>query len=172
MIRSQLAELLNDEVTALRRFALMLTRSYDDAEDLAQDTIERALLKAHLFDGENLRSWLFTICKRVFLNQIRKKMTRGGSVPIDDAPASALRVEGAQEAVMQHRELEESFSRLPARDRAIISMVVLDGACYEEAAKAMNVPVGTIRSRLSRARARLHAYMEGEHASTPAAAPA
>lgn len=172
MIRSQLAELLKDEVTALRRFALMLTRSYDDAEDLAQDTIERALLKAHLFDGENLRSWLFTVCRRVFLNQVRKNKARGVSTPIDDAPVSALRVESTQEAVMQHRQLEESFSKLPARDRAIISMVVLDGACYEEAAKAMNVPVGTIRSRLSRARARLHSFMEGEAAPAAAASSA
>lgn len=164
MIRSQLGELLKDEITALRRFALLLTRSYEDAEDLAQDTIERALLKAHLFDGENLRSWLFTVCRRVFLNQVRKRKARGGATSIDDAPASVLRVEGAQEAVMQHRRLEESFLKLPARDRAVISMVVLDGACYEEAARAMSVPVGTIRSRLSRARARLHSFMEGESA--------
>lgn len=171
MIRSQLAELLKDEVTALRRFALLLTRSYEDAEDLAQDTIERALLKAHLFDGANLRSWLFTVCRRVFLNQIRKNKTRGVMTAIEDAPQSALRTECEQEAVLEFHRLVNCFDMLPVRDQAILSMIVFDGARYDEAAKAMSVPVGTIRSRLSRARARLQSYVEsGECKQAPAAA--
>ncbi len=171
MIRDQLAEKLKDEITALRRFALLLTRSYEDAEDLAQDTIERALLKSHLFDGANLRSWLFTVCRRIFLNQVRKNKTRGVSTTLDDAPMSALRVESEQEAVLEFHRLVECFDLLPIRDQAILSMIVFDGARYEEAAQAMNVPVGTIRSRLSRARARLLSSVEtGDCAPPPAAA--
>ena len=171
MIRDQLAEKLKDEITALRRFALLLTRSYEDAEDLAQDTIERALLKAHLFDGANLRSWLFTVCRRVFLNQIRKNKTRGVSTTIDDAPASALSVASEQEAVLEFHRLVKCFDLLPTRDQAILSMIVFEGARYEEAAQAMRVPVGTIRSRLSRARARLLSFVEaGDCAPSPTAA--
>jgi len=171
MIRDQLAEKLKDEITALRRFALLLTRSYEDAEDLAQDTIERALLKSHLFDGANLRSWLFTVCRRIFLNQIRKNKTRGVSTTLDDAPVSALRVESEQEAVLEFHRLVECFDLLPMRDQTILSMIVFDGARYEEAAQAMKVPVGTIRSRLSRARARLLSSVEtGECAPPPTAA--
>jgi len=68
---------LNDCLPALNRFAMTLTRNEDRAGDLVQDTVERALRKVHLFDGSNLRSWLFTICRRVFLNQIRSEKTRG-----------------------------------------------------------------------------------------------
>ena len=164
MKRSRLASELMNEMNALRRFALLLTKSYEDAEDLAQDTMERAMLKAHLFDGANLRSWLFTMCRRVFLNDIRKKKSRGSAVDIDDAPQAAMGVEGNQEAAADFSHLNDCFDQLPKRDQDILSIVVLKGARYEEAAKELKVPVGTVRSRLFRARERLkHLFENGSH---------
>lgn len=154
---------LNDCLPALHRFALQLTRNQDRACDLVQDSVERALRKAHLFDGSNLRSWLFTICRRVFLNQIRSEKARGVSVEIDDAPQSRLSSAQTQEQTMHFNDVVDAFQKLPVNDRVILSLVVIEGMKYEEAAEMLDVPVGTVRSRLSRARNRLMAMTEGEN---------
>ena len=154
---------LNDILPALHRFALSLTRNEDKANDLVQDSVERALVKAeHFQPGTNLRSWIFTVCRRVFLNQIRKQKTRGVSVEISDAPQSFIAEAASQESVMAFNEMAESFEKLPLRDKVVLSLVVIEGMKYDEAAKVLNVPVGTVRSRLSRARKRLKELTEGE----------
>lgn len=154
---------LNDCLPALHRFALQLTRNHDRACDLVQDSVERALRKAHLFDGSNLRSWLFTICRRVFLNQIRSEKARGIAVDMEDAPQSRLASAQTQEQTMHFNDVVDAFHRLPLNDRVILSLVVIEGMKYEEAAEALDVPVGTVRSRLSRARNRLVAMLDGEN---------
>lgn len=155
---------LNEVLPSLRRFALMLTRSEDRANDLVQDSVERALLKSHYFEpGTNLRSWMFTLCRRLFLNNIRKNKTRGVSVEFDDAPQATLSVAPNQEARVEYAQMQECFDRLPRRDREILSMVAIEGWKYDEAASALGVPIGTVRSRLSRARARLRDMAEGEN---------
>jgi RNA polymerase sigma-70 factor (ECF subfamily) len=160
MRTSELAQLLKDELAPLGRFALFLTKSYEDAEDLAQDTMERALKKAHLFDGENLRSWLFTVCQRIFLNKIRKERSRGVSVDIDDAPQSAVSAEAGQEWTMRLKRTANCMERLPDRDSSLLALIVFQGARYDDAARALRVPIGTVRSRLSRARSRLQHLVE------------
>lgn len=154
---------LNDCLPALHRFALQLTRNQDRACDLVQDSVERALRKAHLFDGSNLRSWLFTICRRVFLNQIRSEKARGVAVEMDDAPQSRLSSAQTQEQSMHFNDVVDAFHKLPVNDRVILSLVVVEGMKYEEAAEMLDVPVGTVRSRLSRARSRLMGMVEGEN---------
>ncbi|MCK5747180.1 MAG: sigma-70 family RNA polymerase sigma factor, partial [Oricola sp.] len=111
---------LNECLPALQRFALQLTRNQDRASDLVQDSIERALRKAHLFDGTNLRSWLFTICRRVFLNQIRSEKARGIAVEMDDAPQSRLASAQTQEQTMHFNDVVDAFHRLPLNDRVIL----------------------------------------------------
>lgn len=152
---------LSSCLPALHRFALQLTRNEDRANDLVQDCVERALRKSHLFDGANLRSWLFTICRRVFLNQIRSAKARGVSVELDDAPQAKLSTVESQEQIMHYNDVVDAFERLPAKDKVILSLVVIEGLKYEEAAAALGVPVGTVRSRLSRARNRLQEMVEG-----------
>ena len=154
---------LNECLPALQRFALQLTRNQDRASDLVQDSVERALRKAHLFDGSNLRSWLFTICRRVFLNQIRSEKSRGIAVDMDDAPQSRLSSAQTQEQTMHFNDVVDAFQKLPVNDRVILSLVVIEGMKYEEAAELLDVPVGTVRSRLSRARTRLTTMIEGEN---------
>lgn len=146
---------LNDCLPALSRFAMSLTGARDRADDLAQDTVERALNKAHLFDGSNLRAWLFTICRRLFLNQIRSRKTRGFSVPVEDAPQAALSISEGQEMAMHFNDVSDAFDRLPENDRMILSLIVMEGLKYVDVAQLLDIPIGTVRSRLSRARARL-----------------
>lgn len=146
---------LTECLPALQRFAMQLTRNADRANDLVQDTVERALRKAHLFDGANLRSWLFTVCRRVFLNQIRSEKSRGHAVELDDAPPAKLAVAEAQEQIMHFNDVAAAFELLPMNDKVILSLVVIEGLKYEEAAEALDLPIGTVRSRLSRARSKL-----------------
>lgn len=146
---------LTECLPALQRFALKLTRNADRADDLVQDCVERALNKQHLFDGQNLRSWLFTICRRVFLNQIRKEKTRGTQVDIENTPESKFSEKALQEDKMHFQDVVENFAKLPMNDKVILSLVVIEGLKYDEAAEVLEIPVGTVRSRLSRARAKL-----------------
>ncbi|NHK27979.1 sigma-70 family RNA polymerase sigma factor [Parvularcula flava] len=153
---------LQEVLPALNRFALKLTRNADRADDLVQDCVERALNKAHLFDGQNLRSWMFTICRRVFLNQIRKEKSRGTQVDIENTPESKFSAKALQEDKMHFQDVVENFSKLPLNDKVILSLVVIEGLKYDEAAAVLEIPVGTVRSRLSRARAKLVELMEDE----------
>lgn len=147
---------LNDVLPALRRFALSLTRNQDRADDLVQDSVERALIKAHYFEpGSNLRSWMFTLCRRVFLNQIRKQKTQGASVELDDAPQACVAADPIQDKSMECSDVVAGFHRLPMRDKVVLSLIAIEGLKYEEAARVLDIPVGTVRSRLSRARTRL-----------------
>lgn len=155
---------LNDVLPALNRFALSLTRNEDQAYDLVQDSVERAIRKADYYEaGTNFRSWMFTLCKRLFLNQIRRQKTAGVPVELDDAPQSKLASGSTQEQTVECQEMLQCFENLPMRDKVVLSLIVVEGMKYEEAAEVLDVPVGTVRSRLSRARARLKEMTEAEH---------
>jgi len=151
---------LADCMPPLERFALNLTKNRDRADDLVQDSIERALRKEHLFNEGNLRAWLFTICKRVFLNQVRSEKTKGVSVDIDSAPQKQLSTRATQEISIHYNEVSNALESLPIKDKSIISLVVFEGLKYEQAAETLDVPIGTIRSRLSRARQKLEQLLE------------
>lgn len=150
------ADELNDVLPALNRFAMSLTRNQEAAEDLVQDSVERALLKADYYEpGTNFRSWIFTLCRRLFLNQIRKQKTQGVPVDLDESPQARIATPAVQEAACEYHEVMQYFDRLPTRDRDVISLIAIEGMKYTEAARRLQTPVGTIRSRLSRARTRL-----------------
>jgi RNA polymerase sigma-70 factor (ECF subfamily) len=144
----------------LHRYACSLTRNSDQAADLVQDTVERALRKSHLFDGANLRAWLTTICKRIFLNNIRRNKAKGVTISYDDAPIANLCVEAPQDDLMHLSSVSAALGRLTLIDQQVISLSALDGLKYDEIAECTNVPVGTVRSRLSRARSRLATLVE------------
>jgi RNA polymerase sigma-70 factor, ECF subfamily len=147
---------LRESMLPLHRFALVLTRNGDDANDLVQDSVERALCKQHLFEpGTNLRAWLFTICRRQFLNQVRKSKAAGVHIALEDAAQSALSTRPNQEQAMQLQYVVDGFHKLPPHEKVLLSLIALDGLTYEEAGVRLEIPVGTVRSRLSRARVRL-----------------
>ncbi len=158
---------LNDVLPALRRFAFSLTKNEDRADDLVQDSVERALLKAEYFEpGTNLRSWMFTVCRRIFLNQIRKQKTQGVSVDIEDAPQTKLSAAASQDMTLACKEMLTAMEKLPMRDKIVLSLIVVEGMKYDEAAEVLDVPIGTVRSRLSRARTRLKELIEEGSAET------
>lgn len=148
----------------LYRYANSLTRNSDQALDLVQDSVERALSKADLFDGVNLRAWLSTICRRVFLNDIRKRKSHGVALTLDDAHPHWGAVDADQDVKLHYKTVISALDRLSSNDQKVISMIAFDGMRYGEAAKRLDVPTGTVRSRLSRARARLFDAVEVNHA--------
>ena len=157
-------EALTGEIPALRRFARSLTRNADTADDLVQDCIERAMTRWHLFEpGTNLRAWLFTICRRLFLNNCRRAATRGVHVDYEDV-ISAVPVKPMQEISMELEDVKAAFAELPLNDRVILSLITMEGMKYKEAADLLDLPVGTVRSRLSRARSKLMEKIESRPA--------
>lgn len=147
----------------LRRFALTLTRHEDDADDLAQSTLERALSRLDTWkEDSRLDSWLFKIMQNHWIDQLRAKRSRApedtqydlGGVAGDDG-RDIVDVRRTLKATM------EAIMRLPADQRAAMLLVVVEGFSYREAADILDAPIGTVMSRLSRARATLEAEIYG-----------
>jgi RNA polymerase sigma factor (sigma-70 family) len=140
------------EIPRLRRYARALTRDVVVADDLVQDCLTRALGKLHLWqEGSDLRAWLFTILHNQYVNYIRRAVREGASVGLTESEP-LLRHAPQQSKRLELRDLERAIAKLPDEQRAVILLVGLEGMRYEEVAAVLDVPVGTIRSRLSRGR--------------------
>jgi RNA polymerase sigma-70 factor (ECF subfamily) len=152
--------LLQTEIPRLRRYARALTRDASRADDLVQSCLVRALAKSHLWQpGTDLRAWLFTILHNQYVNDVRRAMREGTTIPVEDA-APTLTVPSTQGASLRLRDLDRALARLPEEQRQILLLVGLEGMRYEEVATVLNVPVGTVRSRLSRGRDMLRQLMD------------
>jgi RNA polymerase sigma-70 factor, ECF subfamily len=159
MRMTDFAGLLEEQIPRLRRYARALTRDQDKADDLVQATLVRAIAKQHLFKPDtNLRAWLFTLLHNQHVNNVRRSANQGVSINIDDAVGD-LRAVADPSASCQLRELDEAIGKLPVEQRQVILMVGLEGMAYEEVAAILIVPVGTVRSRLSRGRGALRRLM-------------
>lgn len=147
----------------LRRFARGLTGSAVEADDLVQAACERALSRAHQFQaGTRFDSWMFRIVQTVWIDQLRARGTRrteGGDEALDvGTDESARRVE----ARLALREVQSAIATLPPEQRLTLLLVTVEGLSYKEAAEVAAVPVGTIMSRLARARVALLAKLGGD----------
>jgi RNA polymerase sigma factor (sigma-70 family) len=149
-----------DQIPALRRYARALTGDAWAADDLVQDTLERACSKWRLWAaGSDLRAWLFTVMHNLFVNQIRSaaRQMQGSTVDIDDV-AHEL---SAPELVMgQSLDLQRCLLCLPADQREVLLLVSIEDMSYAEVAKITGTPIGTVMSRLSRARSRLQTLLD------------
>jgi RNA polymerase sigma-70 factor (ECF subfamily) len=144
-------------IPALRRYARALTRDAETADDLVQDTLVRALRSEHLFHGGDIRSWLYTILTNLNRNRLRS-LARRPTVTVlgdDDAPDMAGPEAGS-------RDIERALASLVDDQRAALLLVVLEGLTYREVAEVQGVPIGTVMSRLARARAQIRAFLDGE----------
>jgi len=140
----------------LTRLALRLTRSPDHAADLVQDTVERALRKKHLFQaGTNMRSWLFLMLRNVFLNDMRHERARIRNLARMEPDTE--RVEPNQFDRVVFNETLAAIRALPWSDRQVLVEHIFVGRRHDEIAPRLGISVGTVKSRLCRARARLHA---------------
>jgi len=146
----------------LRRYARALTGDRLAADDLVQDTVERALSRSMLFRRESrLDAWLLTIMHNIFVSQMRQAAAQPSLASLEDIshyPASAA----TQEDRLALRDIERALARLPLEQREVIRLVGLEEFSYEEAAKILGIPVGTLMSRLSRARERLRSLLSGD----------
>jgi RNA polymerase sigma-70 factor (ECF subfamily) len=158
------------EIPRLRRYARALTRDVVAADDLVQDCLTRALGKLHLWqEGTDLRAWLFTILHNQYVNQIRRAVREGAAVGLSDNEPLLSR-QPHQGKRLELRDLERALANLPEEQRSVILLVGLEGMRYEEVAAVLDVPVGTIRSRLSRGREalrRLTGSIPDEEAQRP-----
>jgi RNA polymerase sigma factor (sigma-70 family) len=156
------AEHLVELIPRLRRYARALAGDRATADDLVQDTLERAWSKLHLYRrGTDLRAWLFTVMHNVHVNRVRAARATD---PLDDEmPELAIRAPQGDALVV--RDLDRSIARLPDEQRAVLLLVALEEMSYEEVARSLGIPIGTVMSRLSRARAKLRAMVFGAAAS-------
>ena len=155
MNKESWAQALVDQLPRLRRFARGLVQNRDHADDLVQDCIERAWSRSHLWQpGSNLRSWLFTMLHHLYINHLRRNRIRPVLYPIEgvDEPAT-------HDEPTLLRDLEKCLAKLSPEQREVIVLAGLEQLSYQEMAEILDIPVGTVMSRLSRARERLRELM-------------
>jgi RNA polymerase sigma-70 factor (ECF subfamily) len=144
-------------IPRLRRYARALAGDDHRADDLVQDTLERALTKLHLWrHGSDLRAWMFTIMHNVFINQLKARR----ELALDDAVEDGLQ-SAPQSDPLELRDLDAVLRRLSVEQREVLLLVGLEQLSYAEVSRALDIPVGTVMSRLSRGRERLRALMSG-----------
>jgi RNA polymerase sigma factor (sigma-70 family) len=155
------ARTIEELIPNLRRYARALVRDPDLADDLVQDCLERAISRFHHFEpGTNLRGWLFTILLNIVRSHTRSAKWRNQALPLDELNSRAT-VPGNQDAWLTMRDLQRAFDELSPSFREVLMIVAVEGLSYEDAAGIIGTPIGTVRSRLSRARAQLKEGLEG-----------
>jgi len=152
----EFGEQIKAAIPALRRYARALTRDAETADDIVQDTLVRALRSEHLFHGGDARAWLYTILTNLNRNRLRALARRPVHAPIKDGDAAM----GGPEA--GSRDISRALDELAEDQRAALLLVVLEGMTYREVAEVQGVPIGTVMSRLARARGQIKAYLDGE----------
>lgn len=153
--------LLEPQIPSLRRYARALTRDVTRADDLVQDCLCRAVDKMHLWQpGTDLRAWLFTILHSQYVNGVRRAVREIPIAMIDEAADLAANRE-PQLSALCIRDVQRALAKLSDEQRQVVLLITLERLSYDEAARILNVPVGTVRSRLSRGRAILRDLMEG-----------
>jgi RNA polymerase sigma-70 factor, ECF subfamily len=152
-------DLLEQEIPRLRRYARALTRDTVRADDLVQETLLRAFRKEHLWEpGTDLRAWLFTIMHNQYVNEVRRATRDAAALDVQDC-STFLVANSDPSASRQLQELEQALSQLPDGQRQVILLVGLEGLSYEDVANILQIPIGTVRSRLSRGREVLRKLM-------------
>jgi RNA polymerase sigma-70 factor (ECF subfamily) len=153
-------------IPSLRRYARGLVGERDRADDLVQDTLERACARFALWrrQGE-VRAWLFGIMHNQFVDRLRAQRSRPEDSAGDALPEQPQRPQ--QTDALELRDLERVLQRLPPEQREVLLLVAVEELSYQEVASAIGVPVGTVMSRLSRARARLQQELQGPDAARP-----
>jgi len=147
-------------IPALRRYARALARDADIADDLVQDTLVRALRSERLFLGGDLRSWLYTILTNLNRNRRRSLARRPTMMPLNDSgPDASVDASGTE---AEGRDIARALATLVEDQRSVLLLVMLEGLSYREVAEIQGVPIGTVMSRLARARAAVRGFLDGE----------
>jgi len=162
-------QLVEPMIPKLRRYARALVREEASADDLVQDCLEKVIThwdSRHSID--DTRSWVFAILHNLAMSALRRRTrTDGTHVPIEDIDESLLPVQGNQEDALHFRDVMGAVQALPAEQRSVLLLVSVEDLSYAEVARVLDIPIGTVMSRLSRAREKLLRLMEsGETKAT------
>lgn len=149
------------EIPRLRRYARSLMRDLDRADDLVQDCLERAFARmANWQTGDNPRRWLFTIMHNIFIDTVRKDRRRGEVVPLSDMDSGQTRVPAEQHDKLVARDVLDALQQIDPDRRAALTLVAVEGFSYTEAAEILDVPAGTLMSRIARGRSELRRVLD------------
>lgn len=159
---------IEPQIPALRRYARALVRNAATADDLVQDCLERAVGRWDQRRDGDVRPWLFAILHNLAVSQFRQQATRGMHVALDAASEHDVRQDAVQETKLIYQDVMDKLARLPEDQRAVLLLIAVEDLTYAEAAKVLSVPIGTVMSRLSRARERLQQELEGTNKTAQA----
>jgi RNA polymerase sigma-70 factor (ECF subfamily) len=150
-------------IPALRRYARALCGDRAQADDLVQDCLERAISRWHQRrDDGNTRTWMFTILHNLAVNYWRQNRYRGPHIALDDTVETAFAHDGTQENSLHYQDVMGAIATLPDDQRSILLLVSIEDLSYAETAKVLDIPLGTVMSRLSRGRERLRQILDGD----------
>jgi RNA polymerase sigma factor (sigma-70 family) len=159
--------LIEPVIPALRRYARALVRNRAAADDLVQDCLERAVRHWHERREGDPRPWLFTILHNLAVNQFRRSARRGKHIAIDEANEDDFGQDAVQEQKLMYQDVLDKLARLPEDQRAVLLLVAVEDLSYADTARVLDIPIGTVMSRLSRAREKLLQEIEGITDSAP-----
>ena len=159
---NDMVHLIEPLIPALRRYARVLVRDRSAADDLVQDCLERAVSRWHQrrLDG-NPQTWMFTILHNLAISRFRRLKRGRAEVVIDEAPEREVAQMASQERTVEVQDMLRCVDKLPGEQRSVLLLVVIEDLSYAQAADVIGVPLGTVMSRLSRARDRLIELMDG-----------
>lgn len=158
----ELKQQITELVPALRRYAYSLTGSMADADDLLQTTVER-LLTRPIPEDTALQAWAFRICRNVWIDEHRKRQTREQAVNDPLLQESEHKGDEHMEKQLTLRKVHDAMQNLKDEQREIIGLIAIEGHSYKQVSEAMKIPVGTVMSRLARARAALSKQLAGAY---------
>lgn len=157
----QRQRLIIDQIPALRRYARALTGERHAADELVQDSLERAWSRFHLWrPGTDVRAWLFTIMHNLYANAVRKAKRAPTYAPLVEAE-SVSAIQPNAETGIEVSSLIQALASLPDSQREVLLLVSLEELTYEQVSQVLGIPIGTVMSRLSRAREQLRQIMSG-----------
>lgn len=160
---TEMVRQLEPIVPALRRYARGLTGARADADDLVQDCLERAIGRWHQRrSDDDTRAWVFSILHNLAMTRLRRARLQPPHLTLDDSDEGELSYAASQEDRMRYRDLLATLALLPDEQRAVLLLVAVEKLSYQDAARTLDVPIGTVMSRLSRARERLSRLLAAE----------
>ena len=164
---NDMLRLVEPVIPALRRYARALVRNRATADDLVQDCLERAVSHWDQRREGDPRPWLFTILHNLAVNQFRRSASRGKHIAIDEASEDDFGQDAVQEQKLMYQDVLDKLARLPEDQRAVLLLVAVEDLTYADAARVLDIPIGTVMSRLSRAREKLQQEIEGTADGAP-----
>lgn len=165
---NDMVHLIEPLIPALRRYARALVRDRTAADDLVQDCLERAVSRWHQRRPDaDPRTWIFTILYNLAVSRFRRQKRSPVEIAIEDAPKHDMSQTASQETTLEVRHMLRCVDLLPDEQRAVLFLVALEDLSYAQTADVLGIPVGTVMSRLSRARDRLIELMDGARRKQP-----